>query len=237
MGVNVTVFYQCTFGLCLNPNPMKKNTLFFVLVAALWLKSGSLFSQVGINDDGSAPNSSAILDIQSTNKGFLMPRMTSAQMNAIAEPVPGMMVYCTDCNEDGCSGTYTFTWTVYTDTTASELKWQCVQRCTKPGQAGLISGTSPVSAGQNGVAYSIPALPNATTYTWTYSGTGFNSTSKTVSPSIQVNFSETATTGVLTVKGNNSCGSGTSSPGLHTNGPMWMQPAVGPIGQVPGTAI
>ncbi len=110
---------------------------------------------------------------------------------------------------------------LFPNLTDKSLMHQCfkrgsnaVQRCTKPGQAGLISGTSPVSAGQNGVAYSIPALPNATTYTWTYSGTGFNSTSKTVSPSIQVNFSETATTGVLTVKGNNSCGSGTSSPGL-----------------------
>ena len=193
---------------------MKKHNLFFLLFVAFWLISGSTFSQVSINDDGSAPSSSAILDVQSTNKGFLMPRMTSAQMNTIPEPVPGMMVYCTDCNEDGCSGTYTYTWTVYSDTTASELKWQCVQRCTKPGQAGSITGTSPVSAGQNGVTYSIPAVPNATSYTWTYTGTGFSSLSKIVTPSVEVNFLETATSGILTVKANNSCGSGPSSPGF-----------------------
>jgi hypothetical protein len=194
---------------------MKKIIFSFLFVAALWLTTGSLFSQVGINDDGSLPNSSAILDVQSTSKGLLLPRMTSAQMNAIPEPVAGMMVYCTDCNEDGCSGTYTFTWTVYTDTTASELKWVCVQRCTKPGQAGAITGTATVSSGQNGVSYSIPGLPRATTYTWTYTGTGFSSTTKTMSPSIMADFSESATSGDLTVKASNSCGSGAASPVFH----------------------
>lgn len=42
---------------------------------------------------------SAILEGSSTTRGFLMPRMTGAQMNAIASPATGLMVYCTDSTE------------------------------------------------------------------------------------------------------------------------------------------
>ncbi|WP_415328045.1 hypothetical protein [Chryseobacterium sp. MMS23-Vi53] len=42
----------------------------------------------------SAPDSAAILDLASTTKGFLPPRMTDAQMSQIAAPVPeGLMIY------------------------------------------------------------------------------------------------------------------------------------------------
>ena len=41
------------------------------------------------------PNVSAFLDITSTTKGFLPPRMTTTQKNAIATPAEGLMVYDT----------------------------------------------------------------------------------------------------------------------------------------------
>lgn len=44
------------------------------------------------------PNASAILDLTSTTKGFLPPRMTTTQRNAIASPVAGLMVYDTTLN-------------------------------------------------------------------------------------------------------------------------------------------
>lgn len=47
------------------------------------------------------PDPSAQLDVNSTTKGLLPPRMTQAQMNAIASPADGLMVYCTDCNPRG----------------------------------------------------------------------------------------------------------------------------------------
>ena len=50
------------------------------------------------NGGSTTPNASAILDISSTTKGFLPPRMTSSQMNAIATPATGLMVFCTDCS-------------------------------------------------------------------------------------------------------------------------------------------
>ena len=51
------------------------------------------YTQVGINRDGSQPDPSAILDAKSTEKGFLPPRMSNAQMNAINNPAEGLMVY------------------------------------------------------------------------------------------------------------------------------------------------
>ncbi|MFM9911084.1 MAG: hypothetical protein ACKVOW_17215, partial [Chitinophagaceae bacterium] len=61
------------------------------------LLSTILFAQsVGINNN--APHASAILDVRSSTKGFLMPRMTTAQRNAIASPAAGLKVYDTDTN-------------------------------------------------------------------------------------------------------------------------------------------
>jgi hypothetical protein len=42
---------------------------------------------------------SAQLDVQSTTKGFLPPRMTNEQRLAIASPAVGLIVYCTDAVE------------------------------------------------------------------------------------------------------------------------------------------
>jgi len=48
-----------------------------------------------INDFGLAPHSSAKLDIQSSNKGILIPRMTTSQRNAINSPATGLLVFDT----------------------------------------------------------------------------------------------------------------------------------------------
>ncbi len=50
--------------------------------------------QVGIGT--STPEASALLEINSTEKGFLPPRMTTAQMNAIVSPAEGLTIYNTD---------------------------------------------------------------------------------------------------------------------------------------------
>jgi hypothetical protein len=42
---------------------------------------------------------SAILEIRSTTKGFLPPRMTTTEKNAIASPAAGLMVYDTTLNK------------------------------------------------------------------------------------------------------------------------------------------
>jgi hypothetical protein len=76
---------------------MKK--LFFINVILLFI-SNLLFSQIAINSDGSAPDPSAGLDVSYTNKGFLLPRLTFEQRNAIASPAEGLIVFCVNCSAD-----------------------------------------------------------------------------------------------------------------------------------------
>ncbi|MCP4045700.1 MAG: hypothetical protein GY732_06880, partial [Gammaproteobacteria bacterium] len=52
-----------------------------------------LFAQVGVNTDGTAPDGSAMLDVKSTTKGMLVPRMTTAQRTAISSPATGLLVF------------------------------------------------------------------------------------------------------------------------------------------------
>jgi len=54
----------------------------------------SMNAQVGINND--SPDSSSALDITSTTKGLLIPRMTETQRDAISSPATGLMIYQTD---------------------------------------------------------------------------------------------------------------------------------------------
>jgi hypothetical protein len=67
-----------------------------LLIATLLMIGNALFAQVGINTDGSAPDNSAMLDVKSSEKGILIPRMTLAERNAIATPATGLMIYQTD---------------------------------------------------------------------------------------------------------------------------------------------
>jgi len=75
-----------------------KNTLvrtsFFTLFLLFFACSS--FAQVGINTDNSAPDASAILDIKSTTKGMLVPRMTTPQRDAISSAATGLLVFDTD---------------------------------------------------------------------------------------------------------------------------------------------
>jgi uncharacterized protein (TIGR02145 family) len=54
---------------------------------------------IGIGTD--IPNASAVLDVSSNSRGFLPPRMTKVQRDAIATPAEGLMISCTDCTVEG----------------------------------------------------------------------------------------------------------------------------------------
>ena len=72
---------------------MKKLTLLsIVLIATIFAKA----QNVAINNDGSTAAPSAMLEVKSTTKGFMMPRVTSAQRTAIASPALGLLVFDTD---------------------------------------------------------------------------------------------------------------------------------------------
>jgi len=48
---------------------------------------------------GTTANAAAILDVASTTKGFLPPRMTTTQRDAISTPPAGLMIYNTTTNK------------------------------------------------------------------------------------------------------------------------------------------
>ncbi len=54
---------------------------------------------VAINQTGAAPFAGAILDVQSTSKGLLIPRMNTTQRLGITNLAAGLMIYDTDLNE------------------------------------------------------------------------------------------------------------------------------------------
>jgi hypothetical protein len=61
------------------------------------------------------PLSTALLDLTSTTKGFLPPRMTKAQRNAISSPATGLVIYQTD-NTPGIRAYNGTNWIRYTET-------------------------------------------------------------------------------------------------------------------------
>ena len=76
---------------------MKK--IITTVIALLCIAGLPVYSQsLSINTDGSTANASAMLDVKSTVKGLLIPRMTTAQRTAIATPATGLQVYDTDLN-------------------------------------------------------------------------------------------------------------------------------------------
>jgi len=79
---------------------MKKIKVRLLLITALAVFcTSNLFSQsVAINTDGTTAHSSAILDIKSTTKGMLPPRMSTLQRTAITTPAAGLLVFDTDTN-------------------------------------------------------------------------------------------------------------------------------------------
>ena len=240
---------------------------------------------VAINTDGSAANSSAILDVKSTSQGMLIPCMTTAQRDAIATacsctPATGLIIYNTDCqainyfngaawitlgntgsvatpgaitgsttpcqNATGVpysitavTGATGYNWTVPSGATiatgqgtnsitvnfdatngsvcvtaynacgSSNASCSAIVLTTTPAQPSVITGTTPVRQGNNGVAYSVTNV-GGVTYTWTYSGTGYTQASGGTTNSITANFSAAATSGTLTVTPSNACGNGTA---------------------------
>jgi hypothetical protein len=66
------------------------------LSLALFINYEAISQGVAINNSGSDPDASAMLDVSSTNSGLLIPRMTQAQRNAISNPATGLIIYQTD---------------------------------------------------------------------------------------------------------------------------------------------
>jgi len=129
---------------------MKKGIFFtFCLFAALWSQSQG----VGINETGADPHPSAVLDASSSSKGFLAPRLTSAQRDAIQNPEIGLQIFNVSTN---CLN--------YWDGMAwFEICGNCIPG--PPAQPLAISGETALCEGSTRT-YSIAEVSGASAYSW-----------------------------------------------------------------------
>ena len=77
----------------------KKLFLFNLILIQVICFGQKLNQKVGSNPTVLHP--SAALEVESTSKGLLPPRMTQAQINAVNNPATGLLIYCTNCSTPG----------------------------------------------------------------------------------------------------------------------------------------
>lgn len=165
-----------------------KSTLLFIFV--VW--SSAAFSQGVTIGSPNPPDGSAVLDLQANNQGFLMPRVTQAQRNAIQNPAQGLMLFntTTECVDVFFTGS----------------GWQAIGcNCTAPPPVpSLVTGSATVCAGSQQVMYVVAQVPGAVSYTWS-ADPGISIASGQGNDTVYVNFS--AGSGNIYVSSQNNCGS------------------------------
>ena len=72
-----------------------QQTKTFLLIAIFLFVGTFAFAQVSINTSGAQPDASSMLDVNSTDKGFLPPRITTIQRDAISNPAEGLQIFNT----------------------------------------------------------------------------------------------------------------------------------------------
>jgi uncharacterized protein (TIGR02145 family) len=127
---------------------MKSKLLLFALFCAT-----TLTAQVSVSTDGSSPDNSAMLDVKSSSKGVLLPRMTNIQRDAIADPATGLIIY--NIEEQSIQVYDGTSWMVL------YLSW-----CGPVNTPDTIYGNSHPECNAAGVVFSAPDIPYASSYNW-----------------------------------------------------------------------
>ena len=112
-----------------------------------WITETSA-QNIAINGTGSLPDTSAMLDVSSSNKGFLAPRMTSTEQNAIPLPANGLLIYNTTENA----------FKVNTGTAASPVWTSLATGITGATTNTLGSSVNTMTSTTNGVAATAPIV-------------------------------------------------------------------------------
>ncbi|MCX6231013.1 MAG: T9SS type A sorting domain-containing protein [Bacteroidetes bacterium] len=122
-------------------------------------------------------------------------------------------------------GGYTITYTIPAAGGCSSVSaTTSVSFISLPAASGNITSikNDSVSINENNALYKVPVIANSTSYSWSYTGSGitFLPSATTTTDSVRINFGPAATSGNLTVKGQNSCGFGTVSANYY----IWVSP-------------
>ena len=149
---------------------------------------------IGINQTGANAHPSALLDLDANptnNTGLLIPRLTTAERNAIASPALSLLIFntTTNCFEAWMgSAWYTIS---------------CPLTCNPPSNPSPITGISCVVSGQTGINYSISSVVGATSYSWAVPA-GYSITAGMGSNAITV--TSGSVSGNVSVFASNGCG-------------------------------
>ena len=168
-----------------------KTAIVITGVILLFLNSNA--QNVTITDDDLySGENSAMLDVNCTSKGLLIPRLTNNDRDGISTPAAGLIIFNTETN---CINFYNGT------------EWLELMGCGFPDAPDAITGTDCPYEFETGVTYSIDAVGNADSYTWTVPAdativSGQGTTSITVDFGI--------TNGNVSVRSENSCGNSSS---------------------------
>ncbi len=125
-----------------------KNLLLIAMLFIVWQAT----AQVSINNDNSAPDPSAMLDVKSTTRGLLPPRMTHAEMEAIVNPVDGLIIYCTDCGTNGSGAFFG----------RANGAWTPLSPCGPPASPGNAAAQPALDQ----IIWQWNSVPGATGYKW-----------------------------------------------------------------------
>ncbi|MBK6345440.1 MAG: fibrobacter succinogenes major paralogous domain-containing protein [Bacteroidales bacterium] len=77
---------------------MKSKILYIFLTSVFLLTTRISYSQIAINTDGSMPDNSAMLDMKTTDRGLLIPRLPTTSRDQIPSPANGLIIYNTTTN-------------------------------------------------------------------------------------------------------------------------------------------
>jgi hypothetical protein len=137
-----------------------------LILAMLLLISRMLYSQVSITNDGTTPDNSAMLDVKSTTKGMLVPRMTQSERNCIPSPATGLIVYQTD----GDMGLYSYDGTNWVST--SKINDQSTSNYIRIGNVQIVYGITSTTDISTWITVTFPmAFSEVPTITATFVGT------------------------------------------------------------------
>ncbi|WP_379969522.1 hypothetical protein [Epilithonimonas sp. UC225_85] len=144
---------------------IKKNKLYFIVCILSFIVSVNGQIKISNMPEGNAViDNTAILEVQSSAKGVLLPRLTTAQRNLITTPPNGLIIYNTSI---GCYEFYTTGGTK--NTTAN--RWYSVCTGTVCAVPTITAGTFSTYCNATQQVLSVTATGTGLTYQWQRNGT------------------------------------------------------------------
>jgi hypothetical protein len=191
----------------------------FTLLAAVVFTASS-YAQVGIGT--ATPDASSALDITSTTKGLLIPRMTAAQRDVISSAATGLMIYQTD----GTPGFYYYNGSSWAEVAATSATYS-IGDVVNGGVVFWLDST-----GQHGLVVAFSDV--ATSVEW-----GCNGTNLLNVPNVPWNGGNPAGSGAEIGDGFNNtnnilkdCATAPAALAARSYGPDWFLPSAKELNQI-----